>query len=564
MQFSQLRAVLLGAAALALTGAPALADSTGPTVYTGGTILTMRGDKPELVEAVAVRGGTILAVGSREAVEREAGRKARHVDLAGKAMLPGFIDAHGHVSMVGRYQKMADLSGPPLGKVSTIAALQDALRAFMADHPEGPIAGRGYDDAALESGEHPTRRDLDAVSSDRPIAIMHVSGHLAVANSAMLALAGVRPDTPDPEGGVIRREDDGKTPNGVLEEGAIMSVMGALLPRDLASNVEAIIAGLDEYVTYGITTAQEGGTMAGQWPVFQAAAKRGLPIDLVMLTTGAGAGDLPPDLQARMGGGYEDGLRVAGLKFVLDGSPQGRTAWLSRPYHVVPEGKPKDYRGYPGIGSEGFETALEVVARHRWQVFAHVNGDAALDQLISGIRESGLAGNRTVAIHNQVLRPEQLAVMRELDIQPSFFANHTYFWGDWHRDVVLGPERGEFISPQASAWRAGLTPTAHNDAPIVPPDIMRLVWSSVNRRTLSGDILGAAERISPYRALQQVTINAAWQIHEESAKGSIAPGKQADFAILAANPLTVDPAEIHSIAVVATINDGKLVFGGLD
>jgi predicted amidohydrolase YtcJ len=561
-QLGPLRAVLLGGMAFALTGMPALADSTGPTIYTGGTILTMAGDEPELVEAVAVRDGAILAVGSRESVERQAGRKASHVDLAGKAMLPGFIDAHGHVSMVGRYLQMADLSGPPLGKVTTVAALQDTLRAFISDHPQGPVAGRGYDDAALEGGQHPTRQDLDAVSSARPIAIMHVSGHLAVANSAVLTLAGIGPDTPDPEGGRIRRKADGRTPNGVLEEAAMHGVIGMLMPGDLDGNVAAILAGLDEYMANGITTAQDGGLVPAQWPAYQAASKRDLPIDVAVLAIGMV--DLPQDMRKQVGKPYRGRVRIAGLKFVLDGSPQGRTAWLSKPYQVVPIGKEPDYRGYPAMTDEALQAKLTEAAREGWQVFAHVNGDAALDQLIAGVRKFGLAGNRTIAIHNQVLRPEQLEEMRELDIQPSFFAAHTYFWGDWHREIVLGPERGEFISPQASAWRAGLNPTAHNDAPIVPPDIMRLVWSSVNRRTLSDDILGATERISPYRALQQVTINAAWQIHEEAEKGSIAPGKQADFAILDANPLAVDPAEIYAIKVVATINDGELVFGGLD
>jgi predicted amidohydrolase YtcJ len=154
--------------------------------------------------------------------------------------------------------------------------------------------------------------------------------------------------------------------------------------------------------------------------------------------------------------------------------------------------------------------------------------------------------------------------MKALDIQPSFFANHTFYWGDWHRDVALGAKRADFISPQASAWALGLRPTAHNDSPVVPPDILRLIWSSVNRRTQSGDILGPMERISVYRALQQVTINAAWQIGEDGEKGSIETGKRADLVLLDQNPLTVDPAELYNIHVVATVKDGKAIFGSFD
>lgn len=543
--------------------APSAWARTSPaTIYAGGPIVTMAGDAPETVEAVAVREGRILAAGTRRAVEKAAGRKATHIDLKGRTMLPGFIDAHGHVSLVGRYERMADLSGPPTGNVTTIAALQDKLRAWMASHPEGPILGRGYDDAQLAGGQHPSRLDLDAVSRDRPIALMHVSGHLAVANSAMLALAGIGPDTPDPAGGRIRREADGKTPSGVLEEAASMAVFRLLFPPNLDAGVAAIVDGVKAYVAHGITTAQDGGVAPAQWPIYQAARQRDLPIDVAVLVLGMD--DRPPALDAEIGGPYQGHIRVAGLKFIVDGSPQGRTAWLTHPYHEIPSGKPADYHGYPALDVAKFEARLGEAARHGWQVFAHVNGDAAAQALIDGVRKSGLAGHRTIAIHNQVVRPEQLVEMRDLDIQPSFFANHTFFWGDWHREVVLGEPRADFISPQASAWKLGLRPTAHNDSPVVPPDMMRLVWSSVNRRTQSGDILGPQERIPAYRALQQVTINAAWQIHEDAEKGSIAPGKQADFVLLDRNPLDSDPATLNQITVKATINDGKLVYGAID
>lgn len=166
-------AVLVMAAVTLLLGEGSAYAREGQTlIYLGGPIVTMAGDEPETVEAVAVRGGTIVAIGSRAEVERKAGRRPQRIDLKGCTLLPGFIDAHGHVSMVGRYAMMADLSGPPVGKVTTIAALQDALRAHQLAHPEGVISGRGYDDAVLKGGRHPTRLDLDAVSAERPIAII--------------------------------------------------------------------------------------------------------------------------------------------------------------------------------------------------------------------------------------------------------------------------------------------------------------------------------------------------------------------------------------------------------
>lgn len=303
--------------------------------------------------------------------------------------------------------------------------------------------------------------------------------------------------------------------------------------------------------------------MPEAWPALAEAAKRGaLIMDTVALVSFER--EWSAEVRAMIGKPYVGGLRIGGIKLTIDGSPQGRTAWLHDPVPVPPPGKAADYRGYPAIDLTLLKAKFADAAANNWQVFVHVNGDEAVQTLIDDVAAAGLGGKRTIAIHSQVTRAEQLDQMAKLDIQPSFFANHTWYWGDWHRDVALGPKRADFISPQASAWAAGLRPSAHNDAPVVPPDIMRLIWSSVNRRTQSGDILGPLERIPVYRALQQVTINAAWQIHEEASKGSLEVGKQADFVVLNSNPLTSDPAQLAAIKVRATFNDGETIFGGLE
>jgi predicted amidohydrolase YtcJ len=444
--------------------------------------------------------------------------------------------------------------------VDSIAALQAALRAYTPPVGMPAIIGNGYDDSVLAEKRHPTRHDLDAVSTTTPILIVHASGHFASANSAMLSLLKIGPDTPDPQGGVIRREADGKTPNGVLEEAAFFTALKPLMPTSIDSAIASLVAGTRIYTANGITTAQDGRVMPEAWPALAEAAKRGvLPIDTVALLSFER--DWSPDVRAQIGQPYQGHVRIGGIKLTIDGSPQGRTAWLHDPVPVPPAGKGADYRGYPAIDLKLFNAKLAEAAANKWQVFVHVNGDEAVQALIDGVRANGLAGKRTIAIHAQVTRPDQLVAMKQLDIQPSFFANHTFYWGDWHREVALGPKRADFISPQASAWALGLRPTAHNDSPVVPPDIMRLIWSSVNRRTQSGDILGPLERIPVFRALQQVTINAAWQVGEDGDKGSLAPGKRADLVVLDQNPLTIDPASLYTIKVVATIKDGKTVYG---
>jgi predicted amidohydrolase YtcJ len=536
------------------------------TVYSGGPIITMAGDTAETVEAIAVRDGKIVAAGPITAVQKAAGKKAKRVDLKGRTLLPGFIDAHGHASYVGQQAGMVQLQPPPVGGVDSIAKFQQAFRDWGMTRkvPDNiPFIGNGFDDSQLAEKRFPTRHDLDAVSATRPLLAMHVSGHFAVANSPMLKLMGIGPDTPNPVGGVIRREADGKTPDGVLEETALAPALKILAPGSVEPGVAALVAAAKTYSSYGITTMQDGRIFTSAWPPLAETAKRNvLTIDNVVLFS-AEAG-LPEGVKPLIGKGYAGRVRIAGIKLTVDGSPQGRTAWLRDPVPVPPAGKGANYHGYPAIDLKLFNEKLAEAAKNNWQVFVHVNGDQAAQALIDGVRANGLAGRRTIAIHNQVVRREQLQEMKALDIQPSFFANHTWYWGDWHRDVALGPARADLISPQATAWALGLRPTSHNDSPVAPPDIMRLIWSSVNRRTQSGDILGPLERISPYRALQQVTINAAWQIGEDADKGSLSVGKRADMVVLDTNPLTADPTKLYAIKVVATIKDGKTVFGNVD
>ena len=532
-------------------------------IYHGGPIITMAGDTPETAEAVAIADGKIIAVGSRAEVRKKSGKNARIIDLKGKTLLPGFVDAHGHISAVGTTAALANLSPPPVGGVDSIASLQKTLRDYTPPAGVPVIVGWGYDDSLMVENRHPTRHDLDAVSATTPIAVVHASGHLGSMNSAMLKLVGVTADTPDPVGGIIRREADGKTPNGILEETAWFENLAILTPTSSEAGLAGLMAGAKIYAASGITTAQDGRVMPAAWPTLAIANRqKKIPIDIVALI--AGEVDWPAEVEAVVGKPSDGPVRIAGIKLVLDGSPQGRTAWLREPVPVPPEGQDKDYRGYALMKQDTLTEKLQWIAKNDWQLFAHVNGDAAAQALIDGVRENGLSGKRTVAIHNQVVGIDQLKEMKTLDIHPSFFANHTFFWGDWHREVSIGQKRADFISPQATAWKIGLRPTAHNDSPVVPTDMMRLIWSSVNRRTRSGDILGPLERISPYRALQQITINAAWQIGEEDSKGSLSVGKRADLVVLDQNPLTVDKMKLKDIKVVATVKDGRVVFGGLE
>ncbi|WOK37229.1 amidohydrolase [Sphingomonas sp. C3-2] len=565
---NRLRWLGMGAvtAMLLTSAAPALAQ-VADAIYTNGVIRTMEAPE-DVAQAVAIRQGRIVAVGPTQAVLAHRGSGTRIVDLKGKTMLPGFIDAHGHLSMLAGMIDFANLSPPPVAGVRDIASLQSTLRGYIAQRkiPAGQwVQGFGYDDAVLSERRHPTRQELDAVSSDRPIMLLHASGHIAAANTRALELAGLLRDAPNPAGGVIRREADGKTASGVLEEAGMYRLM-ALLPKlTFEQRLAALKKAQDVYARYGITTAQDGAASPDDYALLKAADERGaLKIDvgallffrapwqnLEAMPIGA-----PRQTQAR--------LRILGIKLMLDGSPQGRTAWLKEPYHRVPDGLAADYHGYRQIEDAELRGWIDRAADHRWQLFAHVNGDAAMQQLIDVTAAADAARpkpvERTIAIHSQVVGAGQLARMKDLDIQPSFFATHAFYWGDWHRDVTLGETRAAQISPMRDAIDRGLVPSIHNDAPVVPPDMMRLIWAAVTRTTRSGVTLGAAEAATPYEAVLMATRNAAWQIHEEKEKGTIAVGKQADLVVLDADPLKISVKNLDGIKIDRTISDGTEIY----
>ncbi|MBP6878438.1 MAG: amidohydrolase [Phenylobacterium sp.] len=564
------RGFIATAAAAAAYGGRAAAATAETTVYSGGPILTMDDAQPR-AQAVAVRDGRILAVGGKDEVLAKAGGGARQVDLGGRALLPGFVDAHGHVSFVGVQSISANLLAAPDGEGDSIADLQRLTRAWMkANRPfverYKVVLGFGYDDSQLREQRHPTRKELDEISTDLPVLFIHQSGHLGAANSAALDAAGVGAATPDPQGGVFRREADGKTPNGVMEEHAFMAVMGKLLARlDLDASLKMIAAGVKRYTQFGYTTCQDGKSSVAVVKALQLAGAKGmLSADVVaypdVLTATA---VVTPPLLGRT---YANRLRVGGVKLSIDGSPQGKTAWLSQPYFVPPEGQNAAYAGYPAVPVDQCLAAIDKAYANNWQILVHANGDAAVDVLIAGVRAAvkkhGGGDRRTVLIHGQTTREDQVDALKELGIIPSFFPMHTFYWGDWHRDSVLGPARAENISPTGWALRRGMIFTSHHDAPVVNPDSMRVLSATVIRRTRSGDILGPHQRVPVEVALKAMTLWPAYQHFEETTKGSITAGKLADFAVLSGDPTAIDPEKLASLKVTETIKEGVSIWRG--
>ena len=547
---------------------PPAASGAADLIYSGGPIITVNDAQPT-AEAVAVRGGRILAIGTRDQVQATRGPGTRMVNLEGRTLLPGFVDPHGHVAMVGLQAVGANLLPAPDGEGNDIPALIRILREWAqrnaaAVRRYGLIFGFGYDDSQLREQRHPTRDDLDQVSTEVPVLIIHTSSHLCAANSKALETVGITAATPDPTGGVFRRREGSREPNGVMEENAMIAGGAPLLGGlDEAAWLSMIRAGSEFYASFGYTTCQEGRAMGPTLANLAKAAERGLlAVDVVVYPDILGAADqLGGALHGR---DYRNRLRVGGAKISLDGSPQGKTAWLTQPYHVIPPGLPPDYRG---LQTAPTDVTIEAVSRcfeRNWQILMHANGDAAIDLMIAAVREAthrhGRSDRRPVMIHGQTLRADQVDALRELGIFPALFPMHTFYWGDWHRDSVLGPERAANISPTGWLMSRGMMFTSHHDAPVARPDSMRVLSATVTRRSRTGAIIGPQHRVPVGTALKAMTIWAAHQHFEEATKGSIEVGKLADFVMLSDNPMTTDPERLAELKVVETIKEGVSVY----
>ena len=568
---------ILGVALAGCTSAGGRGDDAADAIWWGGPIVTLDDARP-LAEAIAVRGGRIVAVGAATQVMELAGSRTRLVDLRGHTLVPGFIDGHGHISGVGFQAITANLLPPPDGPGDSVAALQQALREYRARSPVpaqlGVVVGFGYDDSMLAERRHPTRQELDAVASDVPVLVVHQSGHLGALNTKALEKAGITAATPDPKGGAIRRESGSQQPNGVLEELAFFGAMAKVVPAfDAEQSVALLEAGQQAYLRYGYTTAQDGRAAPNQVDAAIAAAEQGrLRLDVVsypdfLALRQAGRLDLmsapwfhdtaePPS--------YRGHFRIGGIKVTLDGSPQGKTAWMTKPYLVPPPGRPADYAGYGVLEDAVVEDLYTQALRSHWQVLTHANGDRAIDQMLDELAkaEATVPGVdvRPVLIHGQYLREDQVDRLMKLGVRPSLFPMHTFYWGDWHRESVAGPERAANISPTGWLVARGIHFTSHHDAPVALPDAIRVLDATVNRTTRSGAVLGPDQRVEPIVALKALTAWAAEQYFEERSKGTLEVGKLADFAVLSENPLAIDRSRLRELVVLETIKEGETVY----
>lgn len=528
-------------------------------MYLGGDIITMK-EEGNYAEAVIVENGLIKKTGTVPELRAFIDKDTEVIDLEGKTLMPSFIDSHSHIASVAARAVMADLSG--CGSFSEIV---NTLKSHMKKRgiKSGElVAGYGYDHYMLAEQRHPTKELLNKVSSDNPVYITHVSGHMGCANDFALKLAGLNEGVPDIEGGFFGRIENTNIPNGYFEEKA-KSLFHKKIMQIAKIDVRELMPLAQEiYLENGITTAQNGNSQTDMTPLFIDLASEGkLNIDIVTLLPAGLQGTEVEEKYLPYVNRYYNHFKIGGYKIILDGSPQAKTAWLTMPY----EGE-ETYGGYPLLKDEDVRKYIEYAINSNMQMLAHCNGDAAADQFLNCYEkelESSANVNkknlRPVMIHCQLARKDQLDRMAELNMTASMFIAHTYYWGDVHLKN-LGVDRAMGISPAKSAMDRGLNVTFHQDSPVVYPSMLHTIWCAVNRMSKKGEIIGKSECISVYDALKAVTVNAAYQYFEENIKGSVEEGKMADLVILDKNPLKVQESELKDITVLETIKEGNSLY----
>lgn len=532
-------------------------------VFINGDVFTMDAQN-RVVEAISLRGERIEAVGSSDEIMALVEDTTVVNDLRGRTLLPGFIDAHGHFPFSGLSVISADLNSPPIGDKRRMSDVLDALRQRAAAVEEGDwVFGMGYDDTLLAEGRHPTRAELDSVSQRHPVVALHISGHMLVANSRALSLAGISADTPDPVGGVIGRLPGSREPNGLLEETARMDVLLQMQDTGLVDAYRIVKVAVRDYARVGVTTAQSGGTTPSSATGLVVMSKLGIiPQRLVLFAFADEFGDALTNGEFNRGKYQSDRVTMAAVKLVADGSIQGYTGYLSAPYFQPYHGD-AGYRGYPAIPREALFRQVESLHRAGHQLAIHGNGDAAIEDILDAFEAAQavhpVADPRMILIHAQMARDDQVARMKALGVTPSFFSAHTFYWGDRHRDIFMGPERAATMSPARWAQDQGLRFSSHMDTPVTPMLPLQAVWSQVHRISEGGDLIGAQQRIDVMSALRAVTIDAAWQVFQEDSVGSLEPGKKADLVVLSGNPLD-DPMGMRELRVEQTLIGGATIY----
>lgn len=536
--------------------------SQADLILSGGRV--WRGLREGFAEAVAVRGGRVVAAGTRAAVDAVAGPATRRIDLGGRLAVPAFNDSHLHLLPMGLGMGQVNLRAP---EVNSLDKLLARIRAAAKEAgPGGWIVGRGWDDTELAENSYPTADELESAAPGHPVLAVRTCGHAAVASRTALALAGIGDDTPDPAGGAIERREG--RPNGVLHESAIRLVRRHIAKPTDAQLVDAVERAGRFLLTQGFTSVMDAnvGMVAGMREVDAyrtALAEKRLPVRTWICLAGnpdgivdeAWAAGIRP-LQGC------DMLRFGAAKVFADGSAGGRTAAMSEPY--APQGNEPPGRGMFIFPHEQFHGLLAKYHRMGWQLAIHAIGDDGIETTLRGFEamdsaEHPIAGRRHRVEHCEFVRPDQIARMaaRGIEAVPQMIFMHEF--GDMYVQN-LGRARAEAANPMRAWIEAGMHPAAGSDAPVSETDPMPNIHAMVTRATRHGTVLGPDQAVGVAEAMHAYTWAGAYTQFAEATRGRLVPGQLADIAVLSRDIFALDPEELIGVKTDLTICDGAVVY----
>ena len=528
-------------------------DSQPDLIISGGPILTMdsTGSRPE---AVAVRDGRIVAVGSKDEIDSRRGRRTETLELDGRTLMPGLIDPHMHATMV----QMADwVDISPMTTPNADAVMEKLKKAAPAS--TGWVVAKLFDPSITDGDPHLDRDVLDRLCPDHPALVFESNGHIAYVNSAAMREAGVDRHTPDPPQARFGRNSDGEL-NGRLEESAAVAAFSKGMPQ--LSNDDLVARHKDLFwhaASKGVTLLHDCaiGALSGSddIDILRSVIKDDSPVRYrgMLISTMYDTWD-KKGLKPGFG---DDMLRVGGIKAWSDGSNQAETGYQREPYLGT------DDCGSLNYSPDELAEVIDRAHRDGWQIGVHSNGDAAIDVTLDAyekaLRRTPRPDHRHRIEHCSVLHDDQIQRMEELGLSPSFLIGHIHWWGTAFKDRILGEKRANLYDRCASALDAGLRISLHSDWNVTPLEPLRYVEDAVTRvMAESGEVLNGDERIPVEAGLRAVTIDAAWQCRADDITGSIESGKYADLVLLEDDPTAVDPTRISAIAVSQTLLAGDI------
>jgi len=503
-------------------------------------------------QAVAISNGRIVAVGSDSDILNLAGSSTHKIDLGGKTITPGFIDAHSHPASSGlSHLRKVDCD------LRSIKAIQDAIKIKAEKTvPDDWVRGFKYDDTKTTEGRYINRYDLDEVTTAHPIIIVHRGGHTAYVNSKALELGAITKDTPDPEGGQIVRGDNGE-PTGLLKETATNLVEKFIVDKDTPEDRQAGVKLITQMMAKsGVTSVTDAYGSPLSLQAYRDAYNAGESSARIYCMIGYFAIDEMIAGGAKTGDG-NDWVRIGGMKLTCDGSISERTARLSEPY----VGRPDDYGIIVMDEDQLYDYAIKA-HKADWQIGIHANGDVGIDKALKVYEriqsEHPRNDPRFRLEHCTVINDDLIRRMKALNAIPNPFSTYVYFHGE--KMINYGKERLESMFAVRSFLDAGIKVTQTSDYPPGPFEPMMAVQSSVTRTDMSGNVWGPSQKITVDEAIKVGTINGAYASYEEEIKGSLETGKLADLVVLENDPSKVDPGAIINIKIERTMVDGKWVY----